>query len=84
MSVSYAGAIQTAFVTRNLPRWAGVPQDVIGSDLGGKPVLPTNAMAEMTAGGELLKEVELLRRRLMLIEQKLKLLEARARFADGA
>lgn len=36
------GAINTAFLTCKLPAWAGVRQDIVGSDINGFPVKPTN------------------------------------------
>lgn len=36
------GTINTAFLTCKLPAWAGVRQDIVGSDIHGNPVRPTN------------------------------------------
>ncbi|UYL15004.1 protein IX [Bat mastadenovirus] len=36
------GSINTAFLTCKLPAWAGVRQDITGSDIHGYPVRPTN------------------------------------------
>lgn len=36
------GTINTAFLTCKLPAWAGVRQNVVGSDIQGLPVKPTN------------------------------------------
>lgn len=37
-----SGSINTAFLTCKLPAWAGVRQNVVGSDIHGHPVKPTN------------------------------------------
>nr|WGN96454.1 IX protein [Lemur mastadenovirus]WGN96488.1 IX protein [Lemur mastadenovirus]WGN96522.1 IX protein [Lemur mastadenovirus] len=39
------GAINTSFLTVRLPSWAGVRQDIEGSDVTGRPVRPSNEMS---------------------------------------
>ena len=37
-TMSDVGEVRTCFLTARLPRWAGVRQNVIGSNIGGLPV----------------------------------------------
>lgn len=43
------GTINTAFLTCKLPAWAGVRQDIVGSDIHGNPVRPTNFTTTSTS-----------------------------------
>lgn len=45
------GTINTAFLTCKLPAWAGVRQDIVGSDIQGLPVRPTNYTTTRIATG---------------------------------
>ncbi|AMB43020.1 IX [Bat mastadenovirus WIV13] len=76
MDTTFAGVINTAYLTHNMPRWAGAAQNLIGTDLQGRPVLPTNATPDTTPL-DLLKQVNRLQKRLRSIENKIALLEAK-------
>lgn len=45
------GQINTSFLTTKLPQWAGVRQNVLGSDLNGRPVPAYNPPEEVKAAG---------------------------------
>lgn len=42
------GTIDTAFVTSKLPTWAGVRQNIVGSNIHGAPVTPSNSLTYVT------------------------------------
>lgn len=47
--MSQSGAIYTSFVTAKLPRWAGVRQNVIGSNIEGMPIESPGSSSNGTA-----------------------------------
>lgn len=42
-SVSFEGGVFSPYLTTRLPSWAGVRQNVVGSDVNGRPVAPANS-----------------------------------------
>ncbi|SMG83438.1 pIX [Bottlenose dolphin adenovirus 1] len=46
-----AGEIKTPFLSARLPRWAGIRQNVIGSDIHGNPVAPPDGSGNQIVRG---------------------------------
>lgn len=42
-SVNFQGGVFSPYLTSRLPAWAGVRQNVVGSNLDGRPVAPANS-----------------------------------------
>ena len=42
-AVSFKGGVFSPYLTTRLPAWAGVRQNVMGSNVDGRPVAPANS-----------------------------------------